>query len=78
MHQHSYFFQEEEIEKSAALECLHSVRSPGGEVEPDHALDRLLGAASTNLDAIVDHVMAPLLQQINMEKVSFYQIDFCA
>ena len=48
------------------------------EVESDHALDRLLGAASTNLDAIVDHVMAPLLQQINMEKVSFYQIDFCA
>ena len=48
------------------------------EVKSDHALDRLLGAASTNLDAIVDHVMVPLLQQINMEKVSFYQIDFCA
>jgi len=71
----SILVQEEEIEKSAALECLHSVRSPGGfnesdPVESDHALDRLLGAASTNLDAIVDHVMAPLLQQINMEKCS--------
>jgi len=38
----SILVQEEEIEKSAALECLHSVRSPGGFDESDPGLLKVL------------------------------------
>jgi len=59
---------QEEDEAYAEARASLSSLTPRDAISVDHTEDRLLGAASANLDSIVDHVMLPLLQQLRMEK----------
>lgn len=59
--------QEEDEAYAEAMASLTSLTSSDA-FTVEHAEDRLRGTAAANLDSIVDHVMLPLLRQLEVEE----------